>query len=88
MIKSAVRSLFDDFQKSLFYWLTFVVTTLFMFVFFQIACSPMIGMKFIEGKNDLVAYLSVLVITVSVSYTHLNVPPKHIKAFPVSKRQT
>ena len=64
MIKSAVRSLFDDFQKSLFYWLTFVVTTLFMFVFFQIACSPMIGMKFIEGKNDLVAYLSVLVITV------------------------
>lgn len=64
MIKSAFQSMRDDFQRSLFYWFTFVLTTTFMNVFFQIACSPMIGMTFIHSQNGLVSYLSIFVIGV------------------------
>ena len=53
MIQNAFQSIKDDFQRSLFYWLTFVLTTIFMFVFFQIACSPSIGMTFIDSHNSL-----------------------------------
>ena len=64
MIKAAFQSMRDDFQRSLFYWLTFVLTTTLMFVFFQIACSPMIGMTFINSQNGLVSYLSIFIIAV------------------------
>ena len=30
MIQNAFQSIKDDFQRSLFYWLTFVLTTIFM----------------------------------------------------------
>lgn len=62
MIQNAFQSIKDDFQRSLFYWLTFVLTTIFMFVFFQIACSPSIGMTFIDSHNSIVTTLSVFVI--------------------------
>lgn len=62
MIKEAFHSLYHDYQRSLFYWLTFLLTTLVIFVFFQVACSPLIGMSFIHSRNDVVSYLCVFVI--------------------------
>ena len=62
MIKEAFLSIKNDYQRSLFYWLTFFLTTLFIFVFFQIACSPDIGMSFINAQNNVVTYLCVFVL--------------------------
>lgn len=62
MIKEAFLSIKNDHQRSLFYWLTFFLTTLFIFVFFQIACSPDIGMSFINAQNNVVTYLCVFVL--------------------------
>lgn len=62
MIKEAFLSIKNDYQRSLFYWLTFLLTTLFIFVFFQIACSPDVGMSFINAKNNVVTYLCVFVL--------------------------
>lgn len=64
MIREAFQSIQEDLQRSLFYWLTFVLTTLLIFVFFQIACSPMIGMTFINSQNNIVTYLSVFVLVI------------------------
>lgn len=62
MMKEAFQSIKNDYQRSLFYWLTFLLTTLFIFVFFQIACSPDIGMSFINAPNNVVTYLCVFVL--------------------------
>lgn len=62
MIKEAFLSIKNDYQRSLFYWLTFLLTTLFIFVFFRIACSPDVGMSFINAQNNVVTYLCVFVL--------------------------
>lgn len=62
MIIDAFQSIKDDIQRSLFYCLTFILTTTLMFIFFQVACSPYIGMSFINSRNNIVTYLSVFII--------------------------
>ena len=42
MFLSALRSIKDDFSRSLFYWLTFVLTSMFIFLFFNI-CQVIIA---------------------------------------------
>ena len=39
IIRDALRSLKNNFGKALFYWLTFVLTSMFIFLFFNIAMS-------------------------------------------------
>lgn len=62
MFHSALRSIKDDFSRSLFYWLTFVLTSMFMFLFFNLSYSNMIGVTFIHARNDMSTFTTVLVI--------------------------
>jgi hypothetical protein len=62
MLKAALRSIKDDLSRSLFYWLTFVLTSMFMFLFFHISYSDMVGVTFINGNNDMATFITVLVL--------------------------
>lgn len=62
MLKSALRSIKDDFSRALFYWLTFVLTSMFMFLFFNLSYSDMVGVTFINNRNDMATFTTVLVI--------------------------
>ena len=62
MFLSALRSIKDDFSRSLFYWLTFVLTSMFIFLFFNISYSDNVGVTFINNKNDMATYITVFVI--------------------------
>lgn len=64
MLKSALRSIKDDFSRALFYWLTFVLTSMFMFLFFNLTYSDMVGVTFINSRNDIATFTSVLVISI------------------------
>lgn len=50
LIKLAIRSLKTDFLKSLFYFLSFVLTTIFIFLFFNLTLNPSTGINL--GGND------------------------------------
>ena len=39
MIKDAVRSLKKDWDRAVFYWIVFVLSSMFMFTFFHLALS-------------------------------------------------
>lgn len=58
----AIRSLKDDLLRSVFYWLTFVLTSMFMFLFFHLSYSDMVGVTFINSHNDLATFLTIIVI--------------------------
>lgn len=62
MFKAALRSIRDDFSRSLFYWLTFVLTSMFMFLFFNISYNEKVGVTFINSKNDMATFITVFVI--------------------------
>ncbi|MGN1182112.1 MAG: FtsX-like permease family protein, partial [Faecalibacillus sp.] len=64
MIKSALRSIKDDFSRSLFYWLTFVLTSMFMFLFFHLSLSDFVGVTFINSTNNMETFITVLVIVI------------------------
>lgn len=64
MIKSALHSIKDDFSRSLFYWLAFVLTSMFMFLFFHLSLSDLVGVTFINSKNDMSTFITVLVIAI------------------------
>lgn len=51
MIKEALRSLKDDFLRTLFYWLIFVLTTFFMFLLFQLIYSLDVQLVANQGDN-------------------------------------
>ncbi|MCR5795804.1 MAG: hypothetical protein K6G61_10730 [Solobacterium sp.] len=62
IVKNAVRSLRNDFTRAFFYWLTFVLTSMFMFLFFNISMSDSVGVTFINSRTDLATTLTVCVI--------------------------
>lgn len=62
--KEAIRSIKDDFSRSLFYWLTFVITSMFIFLFFNLSYNQMIGFTFIDNKNDLISYITIFVVAI------------------------
>ncbi|MCD8028686.1 MAG: hypothetical protein LUF02_08540 [Erysipelotrichaceae bacterium] len=62
--KEAIRSIKDDFSRSLFYWLTFVITSMFIFLFFNLSYNKMVGFTFINNKNDLMSYITIFVVAV------------------------
>lgn len=65
MLKEAIKSIKDDFSRSLFYWLTFVLTSMFMFLFFNISYLDLVGVTFIDSQShDMATLTSVLVIAV------------------------
>lgn len=66
MIKTAVRSLRKDFDRAGFYWVVFVLSSMFMFLFFHLALSDAVGVTFIYGSNDLPTYLTVFDVTICI----------------------
>lgn len=62
MFKAALKSIKDDFDRSLFYWLTYVLTSMFMFLFFDISYNEQINVTFINSKNNMFTFLTVFVI--------------------------
>lgn len=64
MIKDALRSIKDDFSRSLFYWLTFVLTSFFMFLFFHLSYSDIVGVTLIDSQNTIATVLTVFVIAI------------------------
>ncbi len=62
MIKAAIRSIKDDFSRAMFFWLTFVLTSMFMFLFFHVSYGQ--GVCFIDAKNDISTFVTILVITI------------------------
>lgn len=62
MIKSAIRSIKDDFSRALFFWLTFVLTSMFMFLFFHVSYGQ--GVRFIHSKNDISTFVTILVVAI------------------------
>ncbi len=55
IIKDALRSLKDDFLRSFFYFLTLLVTSMFIYLFFNIMMSDPVGVSLLEGSTDLLA---------------------------------
>ena len=62
IFKDALRSLKDDFLRSFFYFLTLLVTSMFIYLFFNIMMSDPVGVSLLEGSTDLLA----TAVTVSV----------------------
>ena len=62
MIKDALKSIRSDLSGSLFYWLTFVLSSMFILMFFHIAYSDSVGVSFINSKNNMKTFMSVIVI--------------------------
>ena len=66
MIKDALRSLKKDLDRAVFYWLVFVLSSMFMFTFFHLALSDAIGVTFIYSNNDLPTYLTVFDVLICI----------------------
>lgn len=64
MIKDAFRSLKNDLDRAIFYWFVFVLSSMFMFLFFHLSLSSIIGVTFIHSDNNLATTLTVFVIII------------------------
>lgn len=64
MIKRAIHSLKSDFDRAFFYWLVFVLCSMFMFLFFHLSLSDVIGVTFLHSQNNISTTLTVFVIAI------------------------
>ena len=64
IIKDSLRSLKNSFSKAVFYWLTFVLTSMFIFLFFNISMSDTVGVQWIDNDNGIATTVTVFVIAV------------------------
>lgn len=62
MIKEALCSLKNDFDRAIFYWLVFILSSMFMFMFFHLSLSEVVGVTFINSESNVATTLTVLVI--------------------------
>ena len=53
IIRDAIRSLRKDRTRSFFYWLTFLLTSMFFLLFFSVLYSDARGTTFIESNEDM-----------------------------------
>ena len=66
ILKMAIKSLRVDFIKSLFYFMAFTLTTIFIFSFFNVAFNPASGIHLGSDDTSLVTTVAVLVIVVAM----------------------
>ncbi len=64
IFQDALKSIRNNLSKALFYWLTFVLTSMFIFLFFNISMSDEIGVTFINSTQNLALTMTVFVIIV------------------------
>lgn len=73
MFHEAWCSLKNDKTRSFFYWLTFLVTALFIFLFFSIGMSSDVGVTMFYAKNDIptnLMLMSVLLCAVEIFFAN------------------
>lgn len=66
LIKLSLKSLKTDFSRSLFYFLAFVLTTIFIFSFFNLTFNPLAGITLGADDKTFVTPIAVLVILVAM----------------------
>lgn len=66
LFKLALRSLKTDFLKSLFYFLSFILTTIFIFLFFNLAFNPNSGINLGADDSTLVTPIAAFVILIAM----------------------
>lgn len=66
LIKLSLKSLKTDFSRSLFYFMAFVLTTIFIFSFFNLTFNPLSGIELGAGDKTFVTPIAVLVILVAM----------------------
>ena len=59
MIKDVFNSLMNDKVRTFFCWITFTITSMFIFLFFTVAMSDAVGVTMIRGKSDIPTILMV-----------------------------
>ena len=59
ILHDAFLSLKNDFLHSFFYWHTFVISSMFIFLFLVVSMSDSVGVTFIEAKSDIATTLAV-----------------------------
>lgn len=62
MIKDALKSMKNDLSGSVFYWLTFVLSSMFILLYFHLSYSDTVGVSFINSENNMKTFMSVIVI--------------------------
>lgn len=62
MIAKALHSLKSDLDRAIFYWIVFMLCSMFIFLFFHLSMSSSVGVTFIDSKNNLSTNLTVFVI--------------------------
>ena len=62
MIKDAIKSMRNDLSGSIFYWLTFVLSSMFILLFFHLSYSNTVGVTFINSENNMKTFMAVIVI--------------------------
>ena len=62
IFKDALRSLKNNLSRAFFYWLTFVLCSAFIFLFFNISMSEAIGVVFINSKDDIATTVTIFVV--------------------------
>ncbi len=68
IFRDALRSLRDDFTRSFFYWLTLLLTSIFIFLFFNMMMSDPDGASFLtEGTDPIATLISVTVIIICMT---------------------
>ncbi len=73
MIKDVCNSLMNDKVRTFFCWITFTITSMFIFLFFTVAMSDAVGVTMIRGKSDIPTILMVAsVILCSVEIVFAN----------------
>mgnify|MGYP001026148373 CR=1 FL=1 len=58
MFKEAVRSLRKDLDRAVCYWMVFMLSSMFMYLFFHVSLSEAVGVSYIYGKNDMPTLLT------------------------------
>lgn len=69
----ALGSLKNDFSRSFFYWLTFLLTTTFSVLFFSVASQEEIGFTLIHASNDVsttITIFSVVICMIEVFFAN------------------
>ena len=66
MFKEAVQSLKKDLDRAICYWVVFVLSSMFMYLFFHISLSETVGVTYIYGKNDLPTFLTTFDVIVCI----------------------
>ena len=59
IIHDAFMSLKTDMIHSFFYWLTFVISSMFIFLFLVVSMSDAVGVTFVQAKGDVATNLAV-----------------------------